>query len=360
MRTKDLSTCFFLRNSIYSPAQQTKIKGTGKRNTNIEILRILLMLMVCFLHLAVHGYGYFSHNTHPLNNVSDHSFLLSLLVSLTIPAVNTYVLISGYFGIKFKWNSVFAFAFQALFFSFITYFITSIYSDYFSHINIVRVIFPISTGRWWFLTTYFLLMLLAPFIEIALERASRKQLLYTLILYFCINTIGPYLRPANIGENLQNFIFIYLLGAYLRRIDKSKIKSKYILSVFIISTTLILVLMSFVIAIVNEKSISTALQLFLQYRNPLIYIQSVSLLLLFLNFHPFCNQSLNSLSKNVFSIYLLSEGLGYGIYTLWASIMEISIILGLSFIFLLSAIAIILDRIRGGIFSKIMFLSKNK
>lgn len=86
MRIKDLSTCFFLRNSIYSPAQQTKIKGTGKRNTNIEILRILLMLMVCFLHLAVHGYGYFSHNTHPLNNVSDHSFLLSLLVSLTIPA----------------------------------------------------------------------------------------------------------------------------------------------------------------------------------------------------------------------------------------------------------------------------------
>ena len=65
MSTKDLSTCFFLRNSIYSPAQQTKIKGTGKRNTNIEILRILLMLMVCFLHLAVHGYGYFSHNTHP-------------------------------------------------------------------------------------------------------------------------------------------------------------------------------------------------------------------------------------------------------------------------------------------------------
>ena len=108
MSTKDLSTCFFLRNSIYSPAQQTKIKGTGKRNTNIEILRILLMLMVCFLHLAVHGYGYFSHNTHPLNNVSDHSFLLSLLVSLTIPAVNTYVLISGYFGIKFKWNSVFS------------------------------------------------------------------------------------------------------------------------------------------------------------------------------------------------------------------------------------------------------------
>ena len=108
MSIKDLSTCFFLRNSIYSPAQQTKIKGTGKRNTNIEILRILLMLMVCFLHLAVHGYGYFSHNTHPLNNVSDHSFLLSLLVSLTIPVVNTYVLISGYFGIKFKWNSVFS------------------------------------------------------------------------------------------------------------------------------------------------------------------------------------------------------------------------------------------------------------
>lgn len=49
MRIKDLSTCFFLRNSIYSPAQQTKIKGTGKRNTNIEILRILLIAHGLFL-----------------------------------------------------------------------------------------------------------------------------------------------------------------------------------------------------------------------------------------------------------------------------------------------------------------------
>ena len=46
MSTKDLSTCFFLRNSIYSPAQQTQKKGTGKPNTNIENIRIMLMLMV--------------------------------------------------------------------------------------------------------------------------------------------------------------------------------------------------------------------------------------------------------------------------------------------------------------------------
>ncbi len=58
--------------------------------------------------------------------------------------------------------------------------------------------------------------------------------------------------------------------------------------------------MSFVIAIVNEKSISTALQLFLQYRNPLIYIQSVSLLLLFLNFHPFCIKVLIAFLKMYF------------------------------------------------------------
>lgn len=37
MRIKDLSTCFFLRNSIYSPAQQTKIKKV--QESEIQTLR---------------------------------------------------------------------------------------------------------------------------------------------------------------------------------------------------------------------------------------------------------------------------------------------------------------------------------
>ncbi len=69
------------------------------RESNIELLRILLLLFICFWHVIVHGYKFaFIKDTGvPLN-----AEWLDFFASFLCPAVNTFVLISGYFGIHYS------------------------------------------------------------------------------------------------------------------------------------------------------------------------------------------------------------------------------------------------------------------
>lgn len=74
---------------------------TKQRNTNIEILRFILMCFIFFWHILVHGY-----NLKQLGGdevTVQHSFFLyGFLLTLFVPATYCFVFISGYYGITFK------------------------------------------------------------------------------------------------------------------------------------------------------------------------------------------------------------------------------------------------------------------
>ena len=84
-----------------------------ERKSNIEALRLLSMLMVLNLH-SFWGYG------QPVSVLNSIDFFRE---STSICAVNVFLLISGYFGIKWKFNSFFNLTFQILFYSFGVYFV---------------------------------------------------------------------------------------------------------------------------------------------------------------------------------------------------------------------------------------------
>ena len=66
-----------------------------KRMSNFELLRIISMLMVITGHLVLAA--------NQLDDmVSVDFYLLNLIQSFTTVAVNVFILISGYFGIKLK------------------------------------------------------------------------------------------------------------------------------------------------------------------------------------------------------------------------------------------------------------------
>ena len=69
------------------------IKG---RQSNYELLRILAMAMVLFLH-SFHGSEHMSKSTFSFSIGFDY-----FLESLCMASVNAFVLISGYFSIKWK------------------------------------------------------------------------------------------------------------------------------------------------------------------------------------------------------------------------------------------------------------------
>ena len=83
----------------------------GGRESNIEALRLLSMLMVLNLH-SFWGYD----NGSGILQVLDF-----FRESTSVCAVNVFLLISGYFGIKWKWKSFYNLVFQVFFYSFVVY-----------------------------------------------------------------------------------------------------------------------------------------------------------------------------------------------------------------------------------------------
>ena len=82
----------------------------NKRKSNIELLRIVAMLMVLFLHSNFLSLGYVD------KVISVETFWRVMAEQLCIICVNVFVLISGWFGIKSNLKGSFSLLFQVFFY----------------------------------------------------------------------------------------------------------------------------------------------------------------------------------------------------------------------------------------------------
>ena len=185
------------------------------RNSNIELLRILCMFMIILWHLNI---------AVEQNGVSPF-ILKDTIYSLTAVAVNCFILISGYWGIRFKLKSIITLFLQCLFYSIVTglcvHYITG------AHWDIIKILLPISTNQWWFITTYIMLYLSAPLLNKAIE--NTKNLSYNILAFSLICVYFGYIfkNPNNSsGHSYLQFVFIYIIGRstykYLQHNDELK------------------------------------------------------------------------------------------------------------------------------------------
>lgn len=76
-----------------------------RRNSSIELLRIVLMLLIVVHHGIVHGLGLTALSP-KFNSVllfnPENSPIILLVNALCIVGVNCFILISGYYGIRFS------------------------------------------------------------------------------------------------------------------------------------------------------------------------------------------------------------------------------------------------------------------
>ncbi len=82
------------------------------RKSNIELIRILAMMMIVIWHFIVHGLN---------QNEYGDSILLSpfqySIASFFSIGVNLFILISGYFSIKLSWQGILRLYFLCLFYN---------------------------------------------------------------------------------------------------------------------------------------------------------------------------------------------------------------------------------------------------
>ena len=174
-----------------------------KRQSNIELLRIVAMTMIVIHHII-------------LFCCNREIRYFSQLNSLVICGVNMFVLITGYFGLKLKWRSVINLVSITLFYSILSTFAYCLYTDTLPSLEVLKkTLFPISSGTYWFVTSYFYLLLLSPLLNFALHAMSDRQLCFFLAVLIFINCISSWLFQNNFnpnGYNTMQFILLYYIG----------------------------------------------------------------------------------------------------------------------------------------------------
>lgn len=274
-----------------------------ERNTSIELLRIIAMIMIILHHYTVYS-GVMKYGTN-LNVVISCFFRVGGKIG-----VNIFLLISGYFLIysKFSFKKFIKLVLQTIFYSiFITIIAISFFGKDLSNNDFIKVLLPICSNTYWFISTYCILYILSPFLNkfilgLAINQYNKLLIVLFIILSVIPSVLSNYYYDINqMGNNLILFIYIYLIGAYIRIYkEKIKIKKSSLKYYFIFSYMSIAVLMYFLIL---QKSKFTIVS---EANYLLILICSVSLFLIFLDLKLY-SVIINNISRTMFGIYLLHD-----------------------------------------------------
>jgi len=257
------------------------------------------MLMICNLHVLGIG-GVLD----KVGNQKDiYYFLANILEAFSYPAVNIFILISGYVGLysQFSYKKMSKFWLQIIFY---TISITLTFAV-FSKLSVTPTewfyaLTPISNGQYWYMSCYFGLMLIAPLLNQAIL-TMKKELLLPIItggfIYFSI--IPTIFKQDSLGiwrgYSVLWMILLYIVGAIIR---KFKYES-YFQSWKVILGILLLTSLTFVLYFFNYEQ-------WRSYSSPTVTFQGILIFLLCL--------SIKNIPPSLEKIVLLLSPLTLGVY----------------------------------------------
>lgn len=282
-----------------------------RRDSSFELLRIIGMILIVLHHIACHGGFEFDSS-----ELSVSRAWFNLIKAGGKIGVNIFVLISGYFlssdektypDIR-KLFKVWA---QLVFYS------VGIYSALcicgylqFNSESFIRSFVPVLSCTWWFASTYFVLYLLHPVINIFLRAADRKRLQSVLILLLFIWSVIPTLTDLEFqGSNLLWFFVLYLVAGYYRKFGlPAKLSCRRSLLLSILSFAFVYGF-SLLMLILGKKWPGMAVYSFYfceQERLPL-FLASFFLFVAFSKMKVQNSSLINTLASATFGVYLIHD-----------------------------------------------------
>lgn len=271
------------------------VRSQQVRNSNFELLRIVSIL----LFIAMHVIGYAASKGELSDSNQYIRFFISSFGNL---GVGCFVLISGYFGVKYTTRK----------FVFISW-LTTVYAilcawannDFSVTRDCVMAITNVPRYFNWYITCYLILMALSGYINCFVESLTKNEFKRLLMILFLFFSVLPMMVSATetallkSGQCVTYFIYAYLIGRYIRLhrdIDVPKAKSVLMTLVFIAMLFTIKVAGMYVSAIDAIPVMSN--------NSPLILGAVVSVFYLFKSFN-FKSKIVNYISASVLAVYLL-------------------------------------------------------
>jgi len=287
------------------------------RQSGFELLRIVAMIFILILHADCLSFGFPSTQEIAANPVS--AFLRTWLETIAVVAVNTFVLISGYFGIRLRADRFMGLLFQSVFYIMGVYLVlVAIGWEVFSVAHFARCLSPLDPSGGWFIPVYIGLMLLSPILNTFVAQTGEKNLLGVIVALLLMQSIfgwGIDHLKVSAGYSLFSFILLYLIGQYIRLYPETfatKGKTSLYLGIYLgiallnalipyLASTLPLLFPSIPRDLGNNGTITA---LTLAYSSPLNIIGAVCL---FITFSRLKIQShlINWVASSVLAVYLI-------------------------------------------------------
>ena len=230
------------------------IQSQKERQIGIDLLRIILAVMVVLLHINAGGTG----KVLQYANQTPWKYLVGLMTVLCYPAVNCYVMITGYFSWKNQLENrkilkkLVALWMSLVFFSVFGYLAVCIIKQQeFEFLSFLKRLFPLIRGEWWFMSVYFALILIIPYINKIIQHISMNQFHMLLIISSIITMVVPMINQwedhlgVNYGYTLIWFFVLYISGAYISKYEwnnRFSGKGKLFFSGYILLSVIIFIL----------------------------------------------------------------------------------------------------------------------
>ncbi len=283
------------------------------RCSNFELLRIISMFMVLMIHANM--VSLVKPTVSDFNENYMSVLTRYIIESLGIICVNVFVMISGWFTIKARLSSAMSFLFQVSFIWGGGYLIMLLlrYADF----SVTNILQCFAFTRWdWFIKAYLVLMILAPILNIWLEKSTPRQQINLLIFFFLFQSTYGWIGGADRfflqGYTPLSFIGLYLLSNYANlaknAIDKTNIPYNKLFTfdkkidflIFITTSAL-----TFIMGIVDLKYFGCHFNKIYAYDNPLVIVGALYFMLFFSKLNIKTNTVINNIAAGSFAVYLL-------------------------------------------------------
>lgn len=228
------------------------------------------------------------------SNEVEHA-VRCIVQSMCLPAVNAFVLISGWFGIKGDYKRIFPLFFQMAICTIpvaIVFYVLGLIPM----MNLDGVFYYLLGGQnYWFVMDYIALVLFVPLLNLIVENADRVTLKRSLLTsYLLIVPMDVILRTQVLGieggYSALWFIWLYLFARYVKVYGWTFVeKNKWWLMI----GSIVLEAILFYFGLLGTR-----------YTNPLILMPAICFILIFKNW-SFQNQFVNYIAPATLIAYML-------------------------------------------------------
>lgn len=336
-----------------------------ERQSNIELLRIIAMLMIIAYHFVVHG----ANEVIPYT-VTPERIWVNLFSMCGKMGVNLFVLISGYLGIsrEFSFKKLFHIEGMQLFYSISLMIIFTVANHTFDVRGIGTSLFPTLFDEYWFVSSYIILYLLTPFINRFLRDVDRNTYRQLILLEIILWSLIPFFTiRISTGMYFTQFLWMlvtYTIGAYIGLYHDDLSNKTVIIkfninwiSVFWICIFIDAIYIIFTVLIGRWNPTFLYYSIYASYgsNSPIIIIGAIGIFLYFINIDMGSIKWINSLAASSLPVYMLHENKWFSSW-FWRRAVSYSRMMSMPLIILYSLFLILAIYILGHAVNQIRLL----